>query len=48
MEEGIADKLKAVWNDPEMLGKIITVDGEKMSLKDFLGMAGSAVSTRSV
>jgi hypothetical protein len=44
MEEGIADKLKAVWNDPEMLGKIITVDGKKMSLKDFLGMAGSAVS----
>jgi hypothetical protein len=48
MEEGIADKLKAVWNDPEMLGKIITVDGKKMSLKDFLGMAGSAVSARSV
>jgi hypothetical protein len=44
MEEGIADKLKAVWNDPEMLGKIITVDGEKMSLKDFLGMAGSAAT----
>jgi hypothetical protein len=44
MEEGIADKLKAVWNDPEMLGKIITVDGKKMSLKDFLGMAGSAAT----
>jgi len=44
MEEGIADKLKAVWNDPEMLGKIITVDGKKMSLKDFLGMAGSAAA----
>jgi hypothetical protein len=23
MEEGIADKLKAVWNDPEMLGKLL-------------------------
>ena len=44
MEEGIADKLKAVWNDPEMLGKLITVDGKKMSLKDFLGMAGSAAA----
>jgi hypothetical protein len=44
MEEGIADKLKAVWNDPEMLGKLITVDGKKMSLKDFLGMAGSAAT----
>lgn len=45
MEEGITDKLKAVWNDPEMLGKIITVDGKKMSLKDFLGMASSATSS---
>ena len=44
MEEGIVDKLKAVWNDPEMLGKLITVDGKKMSLKDFLGMAGSAAA----
>jgi hypothetical protein len=45
MEEGIADKLKAVWNDPEMLGKIITVDGKKMSLKDFLGLAASGASS---
>ena len=41
MDEGVADKLKAIYNDPEMLGKIITVDGKKVSLKDFLGLAAS-------
>ena len=44
MEEGIIDTLKKVYNDPEMLGKLITVDGKKMSLKDFLAMAGSAAA----
>jgi hypothetical protein len=44
MEEGIADKLKAIYNDPEMLGKIITVDGKKVSLKDFLGLAASGAT----
>jgi hypothetical protein len=44
MEEGIVDKLKAAYNDKELMSKIITVDGEKMSLKDFLGMAGSAAT----
>jgi hypothetical protein len=44
MDEGVIDQLKAVYNDPEVLGKLITVDGKKMSLKDFLKMAGSAAA----
>ena len=44
MDEGMADKLKAIYNDPEMLGKIITVDGKKVSLKDFLGLAASGAA----
>ena len=44
MDEGILDQLKAIYNDPEFLGKLITVDGKKMSLKDFLAMAGSAAA----
>ena len=45
MEEGALDKLKAIYNDPEMLGKIITVDGKKVSLKDFLGLAASGATS---
>ena len=44
LDEGMMDKLKAIYNDPEVLGKIITVDGKKMSLKDFLAMAGGATA----
>ena len=44
LEEGMMDKLKAIYNDPEVLGKLITVDGKKMSLKDFLAMAGGAAN----
>jgi hypothetical protein len=44
MDEGILDQLKAIYNDPEFLGKLITVDGKKMSLKDFLKMAGTAAA----
>ena len=44
MDEGMVDKLKAIYNDPEVLGKLITVDGKKMSLKDFLAMAGGATA----
>jgi hypothetical protein len=44
MDEGALDKLKAIYNDPEMLGKIITVDGKKVSLKDFLGLAASGAT----
>ena len=35
MEEGLKDFAKRIWNDPNMLGAIITVDGKKISLKDF-------------
>ena len=44
IDEGMMDKLKAIYNDPEVLGKLITVDGKKMSLKDFLAMAGGATA----
>jgi hypothetical protein len=44
MEEGVMDKLKGIYNDPEVLGKLITVDGKKMSLKDFLSMAASGAT----
>jgi len=44
VEEGVMDRLKKIYNDPEVLGKIITVDGKKMSLKDFLAMAGSSTA----
>jgi hypothetical protein len=44
MDEGMLDKLKAVYNDPEVLGKLITVDGKKMSLKDFLSLAASGAT----
>jgi len=45
MEEGMMDKLKGIYNDPEVLGKLITVDGKKMSLKDFLAMAASGAKS---
>jgi len=44
MDEGIKDTLKKVYNDPEVMGKIITVDGKKVSLKDLLAMAGGATA----
>jgi hypothetical protein len=44
MDEGIKDTLKKVYNDPEIMGKIITVDGKKVSLKDLLQMAGGSVA----
>ncbi len=44
VEEGVMDRLKKIYNDPEVLGKIITVDGKKMSLKDFLAMAGGSAA----
>jgi hypothetical protein len=44
MEEGIVDKLKAAYNDKELMSKIITVDGEKVSLKDLLGLAASGAT----
>jgi hypothetical protein len=44
IDEGFMDMMKKIYNDPEVLGKIITVDGKKMSLKDFLAMAGGATA----
>jgi uncharacterized protein YwgA len=44
MDEGVMDKLKAAYNDKELLSKIVTVDGEKVSLKDLLGLAASGAS----
>jgi len=41
LDEGALDKLKALYNDKELLSKIITVDGEKVSIKDLLKLAGS-------
>ena len=44
IDEGIKDTLKKVYNDKELLAKIITVDGKKVSLKDLLQMAGGSVA----
>jgi len=44
MDEGIVDKLKSMYNDEELLAKIVTVDGKKVSLKDLLGLAASGAS----
>ena len=44
MDEGIMDKLNAAYNDKELLSKIVTVDGEKVSMKDLLGLAGAGAT----
>ena len=44
IDEGVMDKLKAAYNDKELLSKIVTVDGEKVSLKDLLGLASSGAA----
>jgi hypothetical protein len=44
LDEGALDKLKALYNDKELLSKIITVDGEKVSIKDLLKLAGSGAT----
>jgi hypothetical protein len=44
MDEGIVDKLKSMYNDEELLAKIVTVDGKKVSLKDLLGLAASGAA----
>jgi hypothetical protein len=44
MDEGIMDKLKAAYNNKELLSKIVTVDGEKVSMKDLLGLAGAGAT----
>jgi hypothetical protein len=44
VEEGIIDKLKSMYNDEELLSKIVTVDGKKVSMKDLLSLAASGAS----
>jgi hypothetical protein len=44
MDEGLLDKLKDIYNDKELLSKIITVDGKKMSIKDLLQLAASGAA----
>ena len=44
MDEGIMDKLKKAYNDKELLSKIVTVDGEKVSMKDLLGLAAAGAT----
>ena len=44
MDEGIVDKLKSMYNDEELLAKIVTVDGKKVSLKDLLGLVTSGAA----
>ena len=44
LNEALKDKLKALYNDPEVFGKVVTVDGKKVSLKDFLGLAASGAT----
>ena len=44
VDEGFMSMMKKIYNDPEVMGRLITVDGKKMSLKDFLAMAGGATA----
>jgi len=44
VEEGIMDKLKKAYNDKELLSKIVTVDGQKVSMKDLLSLAASGAT----
>ena len=44
LDESALDKLKALYNDKELLSKIITVDGEKVSVKDLLKLASSGAT----
>jgi len=44
IDEGVMDKLKAAYNNKELLSKIVTVDGKEVSLKDLLGLAASGAT----
>ena len=44
VEEGIVDKLKSMYNDEELLSKIVTVDGKKVSMKDLIQLVGSGAA----
>ena len=40
----ILNKIKDIYNDKELLAKLITVDGKKMSIKDLLQLAASGAT----
>ena len=44
MDEGVMDKLKKLYNDKKLLSRIVTVDGEDVSIKDLLSLAGSGAT----
>jgi len=44
MDEGVLDKLRDLYTDKELLSKIITVDGQKVSIKDLLKLAASGAA----
>ena len=44
MDEGVMDKLKKLYNDKKLLSKIVTVDGQEVSIKDLLSLAGSGAT----
>ena len=44
MDEGLLDQIKAIYNDKELLSKLITVDGKKVSIKDLLQLAASGAA----
>jgi hypothetical protein len=44
MDEGVMDKLKKLYNDKKLLSKIVTVDGQEVSIKDLLALAGSGAT----
>jgi hypothetical protein len=46
MDEGVIDKLKGLYTDKELLSKIITVDGEKVSIQDLIKLVTSPAPAR--
>jgi len=44
MDEGVLDKLRDLYTDKELLSKIITVDGQKVSIQDLLKLAASGAA----
>ena len=46
MDEGVIDKLKDLYTDKELLSKIITIDGEKVSIQDLINLVKSGAPAR--
>jgi hypothetical protein len=44
IDEGVLDKLRDLYTDKELLSKIITVDGQKVSIQDLLKLAASGAA----